>query len=137
MVGSGELRGGLGVSEGGGWGLPGVCVPSWLLGAVVVVGLLGRTELALLGAVVVVGLLGRTELALLGAAVLRSVVGALVVEVVGVVVAALCEGLTGLTGLVAGLERCVGLAVVKGALAVPKSAGTVVVTGAAVSKEGL
>ena len=114
MVGSGELRGGLGVSEGGGWGL-----------------------LGLLGAEVVVGLLGRSELAVLGAAVLRSVVGAMVVEVAGLAVVALCEGLTRLAGLVAGLERCVGLAVVKGGLAVPKSAGTMVVTGAAASKGGL
>ncbi len=45
--------------------------------------------------------------------------------------------MTRLAGLVAGLECCVGLAVVKGGLAVPKSAGTVVVAGAAVSKWGL
>ena len=76
MVGLGELRGGLGVSEGGSWGLPGACVP-----------------LGLLGAVVVAKLLDGTELALLGAAVCRRLVGAMVVEMDGLAVAALGEGL--------------------------------------------
>lgn len=76
MVGSGELTAGLGVSEGGEWGLPGACVP-----------------LGLLVAVVVVGLLGEFELALLGAAVRCRVVGAMVVEVVGPAVVAVGEGI--------------------------------------------
>ena len=45
--------------------------------------------------------------------------------------------MTRLARLVAGLECCVGLAVVEGGLPVPNSAGTVVVAGAAVSKGGL